>query len=237
MKTISPVHGVDISAVGALLADPARTAILVALLGGTAVPAGDLAHMAGVTPSTASIHLAKLLEVGWVAVEQRGRHRYYRLASAQVAVLLEQMALVAPPIPVRSLRGQEQTAALRTARSCYDHLAGKIGVALTAAMMERDAIRVAGSDFALTPTGAAFLIERGVDVPTPSTRRAFARRCLDWSERRDHLAGALGAAVFAAWETHGWVTRQEGSRAIRLTSSGIAQLPTWGVTLSLEEAG
>jgi DNA-binding transcriptional ArsR family regulator len=236
METISHMHGVDISAVGALLADPARTAILVALLGGTAVPAGDLAHLAGVTPSTASIHLAKLLEVGWVAVEQRGRHRYYRLASAQVAILLEQMALVAQPIPVRSLRGQEQTAALRAARSCYDHLAGKIGVAITDAMLKRDVIRGAGSDFALTPTGAAFLIERGVEVPTPSTRRAFARRCLDWSERRDHLAGALGAAVFAAWETKGWIARQERSRVLRVTPAGIAQLPSWGVTWTPAEA-
>ncbi len=236
MKNVSHVHGVDISAVGALLADPARTAILVALLGGTALPAGDLAHIAGVKPSTASIHLAKLLEVDWVAVEQRGRHRYYRLASTQVAGVLEQMALVAPPIPVRSLRGQEQTTALRLARSCYDHLAGKIGVAITDAMMSRDAIRVAGSDFTLTATGAAFLAERGVDVPAPSTRRAFARRCLDWSERRDHVAGALGAAVFAAWESQGWVTREERSRALRLTPAGIAQLPAWGVTWSLEEA-
>jgi DNA-binding transcriptional ArsR family regulator len=236
MKSVSHVHGVDISAVGALLADPARTAILVALLGGTAVPASNLAHVAGVTPSTASIHLAKLLEVGWAAVEQRGRHRYYRLASTQVATVLEQMALVAPPIPVRSLRGQEQTDALRLARSCYDHLAGRIGVALTDALLSRDALRLAGSDFALTSAGAVFLAERGVDVPAPTTRRAFARRCLDWSERRDHLAGALGAAIFAAWERQGWVARSDHSRALQLTPAGIAQLPAWGVTWSLEEA-
>jgi len=228
-------HGVDLSAVGALLADPARTAILTALLGGVAVPAGELAQVAGVTPSTASIHLARLLEVGWVAVERRGRHRYYRLASARVATVLEQIARVAPPVPVRSLRGRQQTDALRLARSCYDHLAGQVGVALTDALVERDALRVEGSDFALTPAGATFLRERGVDVPAPTGRRAFARRCLDWSERRDHLAGALGTAVLAAWETQGWVARRERSRALRLTPAGVAQLPLWGAVWPVEE--
>jgi DNA-binding transcriptional ArsR family regulator len=229
MKRTATLSGVDLSAVGALLADPARTAILVALWGGVAMPAGDLAHVAGVTPSTASIHLVRLLDAGWVVVERRGRHRYYRLASARVATLLEQVAQVAPAIPVRSFRGRQETDDLRRARSCYDHMAGQIGVALTDALIKRGVLRVQGLDFALTRSGAAFLGDRGVDVPAPSTRRAFARRCLDWSERRDHLAGALGAAVFAAWETRGWVVRRAGSRALRLTAEGVAQLPEWGV--------
>ncbi len=227
-------QGVDLSVVGALLADPARAAILAALLGGVAVPAGELAHVASVTPSTTSIHLAKLLDAGWVTVERRGRHRYYRLGSAEIATVLEQIAWIAPPIPVQSLRGRQQTDALRLARSCYDHLAGQVGVALTDALVSRDALRVEGSDFALTPEGAAFLRARGVDVPPVTGRRAFARRCLDWSERRDHLAGALGAAVFAAWETQGWVERRESGRALRLTPAGVAQLPVWDVTWPLE---
>jgi len=235
MRHEAMAQGVDLGAVGALLADSARAAILAALLGGVALPAGALARAAGVAPSTASVHLAKLLAAGWVAVERRGRHRYYRLGSAGVATVLEQIARVAPPIPVRSLRGRERTDALRLARSCYDHLAGRVGVALTDALVARDALRVDGSDFALTPEGATFLRERGVDVPTPTGRRVFARRCLDWSERRDHLAGALGAAVFAAWETQGWLARRESDRALRLTSAGIAQLPIWGVTWPLEE--
>jgi hypothetical protein len=130
---------------------------------------------------------------GLVAVERSGRHRYYRLASPLVATVLEQLARVAPPIPVRSLRGQQQNDALRLARSCYDHLAGKLGVALADALVQQDVLRVEGSDFVLTPQGMAFLRQQGVDVPQATRRRrAFARRCLDWSERRDHLAGALG---------------------------------------------
>jgi DNA-binding transcriptional ArsR family regulator len=236
MKGRSALSGVDLSAVGALLADPARTAILIALWGGVAMPAGDLARVAGVTPSTASIHLARLLDAGWVAVERRGRHRYYRLASPRVATLLEQVAHVAPAAPVRSFRGRQETDDLRQARSCYDHIAGQVGVALTDALLKRGALRVQGPDFDLTRSGAAFLRERGVDVPEPSARRAFARRCLDWSERRDHLAGALGAAVFAAWETQGLVARHAGSRALRLTAEGLAHLPAWGVAWPPAEA-
>jgi hypothetical protein len=171
-----------------------------------------------------------------VAVERHGRHRYYRLASPQVAAVLEHLACVAPAVPVRSLRGRQQTDALRLARSCYDHLAGKLGVALADALVQQDVLRVAGSDFVLTPQGLAFLRQRGVDVPQETRRRrAFARRCLDWSERRDHLAGALGAALFATWEAQGWIARQADSRAVRLTPRGVAQLPAWGVAWPLDE--
>lgn len=229
MKNASTIQGTDLSAVGAVLADPARATILMALWGGVALPASELARCAGVMPSTASAHLARLLAVEWVAVERRGRHRYYRLASAQVATLLEDVARVAPAAPVHSLQGRHQTDALRVARSCYDHLAGQVGVALTDALVAREALRVEGSDFALTAHGAVFLSERGVTVPTPTRHRSYARCCLDWSERRDHLAGTLGTAVFAAWERHGWVQRQAHSRALNLTSAGITQLAAWGV--------
>ena len=230
------MHGVDLSAVGALLAEPARASILLALSGGVALPASELAQRAGVTPSTTSTHLARLLSVGWVAVERHGRHRYYRLASPLVATMLEQLARVAPPMPMRSLRGQQQNDALRLARSCYDHLAGKLGVALADALVQQNVLRVEeGSDFILTPQGATFLRQRGVDVPLATRRRrTFARRCLDWSERRDHLAGALGAAVFATWTERGWIVRQADSRAVRLTSVGLAQLPGWGLAWPLD---
>src|SRR5919202_1164606 len=229
------MHGVDLSAVGALLAEPARAAILLALAGGVALPASELAQRAGVTPSTTSTHLARLLSVGWVAVERHGRHRYYRLASPQVAAVLEHLACVAPVVPVRSLRAQQQNDALRLARSCYDHLAGKLGVALADALVQQDVLRVEGSDFVLMPQGAMFLRQHGVDVPEATRRRrALARRCLDWSERRDHLAGALGAAVFATWTARGWVVRQADSRAVRLTSVGLAQLPGWGLAWPLD---
>jgi len=233
-ETVS-VQDIDISAVGALLADPARAAILLALLGGTALPASDLAQRAGITPSTASTHLARLLKAEWVAVERRGRQRHYRLASPRVAALLEQVACLAPRVPVRSLRGQQRAAALRLARSCYDHLAGQLGVALTEALLRQDVLRVEGSDFALTPEGAAFLRERGVDLPAAAARRrVFARRCLDWSERRDHLAGAVGVAVFAHWEAQGWIARHDHSRAVALTPQGRAQLPAWGVAWPID---
>jgi DNA-binding transcriptional ArsR family regulator len=229
MRKTSSVQGVDLSAVGALLADPARASILLALSGGVALPASDLAQRAGITPSTASTHLGRLLEVQWVAVERYGRHRYYRLTSPLVATVLEQLARGAPPIPVRSLRGQQQNDALPLARSCYDHLAGKLGVALADALVQQDVLRVEGSDFVLTPQGLAFLRQHGVAVPQETRRRrAFARRCLDWSEQRDHLAGALGAALFATWEAQGWIVRQADSRAVRLTPLGVAQLPAWG---------
>jgi DNA-binding transcriptional ArsR family regulator len=235
MQGTPEMHGVDLSAVGALLAEPARAAILLALAGGVALPASELAQRAGVTPSTTSTHLARLLSVGWVAVERHGRNRYYRLASPLVATVLEQLARVAPPIPVRSLRGQQQNDALRLARSCYDHLAGKLGVALADALVRQDVLRVQGSDFVLTPQGKTFLRQHGVDVPEATRRRrAFARRCLDWSERRDHLAGALGAALFATWTARGWIARQADSRAVRLTPLGVAQLPAWGVAWPLD---
>lgn len=220
-----------------LLTTHHRAAILLALLGGEAVPAGDLARRAGITPATASARLARLQEAEWVAVERRGRQRYYRLASPRVAALLEQVACLAPRVPVRSLRGQQRAAALRLARSCYDYLAGQLGVALTEALLQQDTLRVEGSDFALTPAGAAFLRERGVDVPAatgPGHHRVFARRCLDWSERRDHLAGALGAAVFAHWEAQGWIARHDHSRAVALTPQGLAQLPVWGITWPID---
>lgn len=231
------LHGADISAAGAVLAEPARAAILLALSGGVGLPASELARHAGVTPSTTSTHLARLLEIGWVTVERYGRHRYYRLASPRIAAALEGLASVVPAAPARSLKGQQQNDTLRTARSCYDHLAGRLGVALTDALVQRDALRLDGSDYALSEGGAAFLRERGVEVPVVAPRtRAFARRCLDWSERRDHLAGALGAAVLAAWLGQGWVERQEGGRTLRLTSHGLAQLPAWGVTWPAEVA-
>lgn len=226
----STAQDIDISAVGALLAEPARVAILLALLGGEAVPAGDLAKRARITPATASAHLARLLKAEWVAVERRGRRRYYYLASAQIAALLEQVACLAPRAPVRSLRSQQRAAALRQARCCYDHLAGQLGVALTEALLRQDVLRVAGADFVLTPRGQAFLQERGVAMPEARSRRMFARRCLDWSERRDHVAGALGAAILTHWKAQGWIARDAGSRAAHLTPGGRAQLPAWGIS-------
>jgi len=227
---------VDISKVGALLADPARAAIIVALCGEHALPASELAERAGISASTTSTHLTKLMEAGWVELEQHGRHHYYRLTSPQVAKLLEQAMSVAPARSAlkpesEHTHHQHQHGDLRLARTCYDHLAGKLGAALTDTLVQQGVLEVAGKDFTLTGHSHAMLKDLGVDVAVAAKqRRAFARRCLDWTERRDHLGGALGAAICATWLEHSWVQRQEQSRALCVTPVGEAQLQSWGIT-------
>ena len=227
---------VDISKVGALLADPARAAIIVALCGEHALPASELAERAGISTSTTSIHLTKLMEAGWVELEQHGRHHYYRLSSPQITKLLEQAMSVVPartalkPEPEHT-HHQHQYGDLRLARTCYDHLAGKLGVALTDTLVQQGVLEAAGKDFILTDHSHAMLKDLGVEVAIAAKqRRAFARRCLDWTERRDHLGGALGAAICATWLEHGWIQRQEQSRALCVTPVGEAQLQSWGIT-------
>ena len=231
---------VDISKVGALLADPARAAMSVALCGEYALPASELAERAGISASTTSIHLAKLMEAGWVELEQHGRHHYYRLTSPQIAKLLEQAMSVVPARTALKPHSErthqhDQHGDLRPARTCYDHLAGKLGVALTDALVQQGVLEVADKDFILTGQGKVVLQDLGVDVVAAARqRRAFARRCLDWTERRDHLGGALGAAICTIWWEQGWVQRQEQTRALCVTLSGEAQLQSWGVTWILE---
>ena len=237
---------IDISRVGALLADPARAAILMALCGDIALPATELAARACITASTTSTHLTKLMEAGWVTVEQYGRHRYYRLASPRVIILLTQTMSVASLSSIvydkqeqeRSQKAQKTQQAfhreLRQARTCYDHLAGELGVALTEALARQQVLRVEEKDYILTEQGKRLLEAWGVDVNTATgQRRAFARRCLDWTERRDHLGGALGAIVCSTWLQHGWVQRHAGSRALLITPGGVDQLKTWGVAWPL----
>src|SRR6266702_1977958 len=226
----------DISKVGALLADPARAAIIVALCEEHALPASELAERARISASTTSIHLTKLMEAGWVELARYGRHHYYRLTSPQVAKLLEQAMSVVPTrttLKPESERTHPQHGQgdVRLARTCYDHLAAKLGVALTDALIQQGVLEAAGKDFILTDQGKVVLWDLGVDVAAAARqRRAFARRCLDWTERRDHLGGALGAAICTAWLEQGWVQRQEQNRALLVTPSGEAQLQSWGIT-------
>jgi len=226
-----------ISRVGALLADATRAAMLVALCRDSALPAGELAERAGISASTTSIHLTKLLEAGWITVEQYGRHRYYRLASPQVATLLAQtmsLASLCPTAnetPERERHTQVAHPKLRQARTCYDHLAGELGVALTEALLRQRVLEIAAKDYVLTEQGKVILADWGVDVKiAQGQRRAFARRCLDWTERRDHLGGALGATICNTWLEHDWVKRAEQGRALELTTQGKEQLRRWGVT-------
>lgn len=233
------LHEIDISRVGALLADPARAAMLMALCGNTALPATELAARAGISASTASIHLTKLMEAGWLTVEQYGRHRYYRLASPQVTALLGQTMSVASLChtshskPEQEQHRQSQQAShdeLRHARTCYDHLAGELGVALTEALVRQHILSVEEKDYVLTEQGKTRLEAWGVNVNAANgQRRAFARRCLDWTERRDHLGGALGATICSTWLERGWVQRQEGSRALLIMPDRVEQLKAWGV--------
>jgi DNA-binding transcriptional ArsR family regulator len=213
---------VDLAAAARLVAEPARAAMLEALVSGQALPAGELARAAGVTPATASEHLARLRGGGFVTVVSVGRHRYYRLASAEVAHALEALALVSPVRPVRSLRQSRVDAATAFARTCYDHLAGTVAVAVHDALVTRGAV-VAGVDgYELARAGEDLLASFGVDVPAARRSRChFARTCIDLTERRPHLAGALGAVLCGQMLELGWfVRRVRGQRALRLTDDG-----------------
>jgi len=212
----------DIIGVASLIGEPSRIAILLSLLGGKALPASELARAARITPQTASAHLSKLVEGGLLVQEAYGRHRYYRLAHAEVAQALEALSVIARPKPVRSLRESDQVKAMRYARTCYDHLAGEIGVALTDRMLALAMLEEAGKDFVLTDAGKNKLQGLGVDLePRANSRRSFARQCLDWSERRHHLAGSLGAAVTRRLFELGWIERFCDNRAVRITKTGI----------------
>jgi DNA-binding transcriptional ArsR family regulator len=215
----------NVAAVAALLGDPARAAMLDALMDGSALPARELARRAGVAPSTASGHLARLLTGRLVVCEVRGRERLYRLASAETAEALEALARVAPAAEIRSLRAANRSAAMRTARTCYDHLAGRVGVGVTDALIDQDALLERDSAYELTPAGEKLMRRLGVDVGgARAQRRSFARACLDWSERRPHLAGALGAGLADALISLGWLGRRPDDRALTVTPEGAAAL-------------
>jgi DNA-binding transcriptional ArsR family regulator len=215
----------DIASIGALLADDARASMILTLLGGEAIPAGELARRAGVSPSGASAHLRRLREGGLVTQESVGRHRYFRLASPELAEALESLARVAPVRPVSSFRESEGTRALKHARTCYDHLAGELGVALVDALVERGVLTRGDAAFVIGDNGARWFGALGIDVDAVAgSRRSFARACLDWSERRPHLAGSLGAAVADAFFARKWIRRLPGGRAVAVTPDGRAWL-------------
>jgi DNA-binding transcriptional ArsR family regulator len=242
----------DISRIGALVAEPARARMLMALGDGRALTASVLADEAGVAASTASAHLAKLVDGGLLTVCQHGRHRYFALAGPQVGALIETLAGLAPPAHVRSLRQSTRAHAVRTGRTCYDHLAGRLGTGLMGALLERgllaggdgtldpdaarnDRLSAPGSDhdYRLTERGRDELSAFGVDFDELAARpRPLIRYCVDWSEQRHHLAGSLGAALAARTLDLGWVSRARRGRAVHVTpagSRGLAQ--TFGLVL------
>jgi len=216
------MHGdADVSAIASVMGNPARGRMLAALLGGRALPATELARAGQVSPSTASAHLTRLTEAGLVRVERHGRHRYHRLASDEVAHAIEALSALAPARPVRSLRESTRSEAERAARSCYDHVAGALGVALADRLCAAGALdRASLSLLDVQPFRAL-----GVDVASlPVGRRPLTRSCLDWSERRPHLAGALGAAVLDALLAGGWLERHPLGRALTVTPTGRERL-------------
>jgi DNA-binding transcriptional ArsR family regulator len=212
----------NLSATAFLIADAARAAMLMALADGRARPAGELAHAAGVTAQTASSHLAKLLDGGLLAVEQQGRHRYYRLADAQVALALESLASIGAQQPVSRRSPSREAQKLRVARCCYDHLAGQTGVAITQCLMQRGFL-LPGHDkaFEVTPAGAAWFAGIGLDIDALRPgRNGIARQCLDWTERRHHLAGPLGVGLLELLCSKGWLRRAHASRVVQITPEG-----------------
>jgi DNA-binding transcriptional ArsR family regulator len=214
----------DISSLAALIAEPARSRILMALADGRGLPATELARRAGVTPQTASAHLSRMTKGHLLQLIPQGRHRYYRLANSRIAEFLESMAAIAP-LNAGGALGPDQGSPLQLARSCYKHLAGNLGVTLTKALIERKVLRERGRDYEMTKSGASWFADFGID--TGALRkggRVFARQCLDWSERRNHLAGALGTALAERLFELGWIRRLPASRAIQVTVPGRAGL-------------
>lgn len=209
-----------------LLADPARAIMLTALLDGRALPAGELAYAAGVTPQTASSHLGRLVDGGLISVEKEGRHRYFRLAGSHVAQALEHLAAIRPDAPVKRKALSPQGRELRFCRRCYDHLAGRVGVAVARGMQERGFIvAMADKRFEVTPSGVDWFATVGVDVHAlKPARRGLARQCLDWTERTHHLAGPLGVQFMKAMCEEGWLRRVTDSRAVRVTPKGWREL-------------
>lgn len=215
--------GPDIARIAALLGDPARANMMTALTSGQALTAGELAREAGVTPQTASAHLAKLVDGRLVVLRKQGRHAYFSLEDADVGALLEQLMGLAEKAGHRRTRPGPKEPALRRARVCYDHLAGELGVGMLESLTGRGLIEDRDGALSLSREGAAFMRGFGVDPDgLPRGRRPMCKACLDWSVRRSHLAGALGQALLNRIYEKGWARRVEGTRVVAFSAPGLA---------------
>ena len=230
------VIGPLMAEIAALVGDPARANILSALLDGRALTASELAYAARVTPQTASTHLSRLTEAGLLTPLRDGRHRYFRLASPKVAQMLEGIMAVALDNRPRYRPLSRQAEALRSARICYDHLAGRLSVDIAGFLTTHDYVVLGDEGGQVTDNGTRFLSEFGIDLFTAATRRRhFCRACLDWTERRAHIGGAVGAALTNRCFELGWTERAKDSRAVRITPSGKRGfLEVFGVALADE---
>lgn len=221
-----------LSRIASLVGEPARTAMLIELMGGRALTARELARAAGVGAPTASAHLARLLEAELLCVTASGRHRYYRLASAEVARLIESLMQLASHTASPRILPGPRDAALRAARTCYDHLAGRLGVAVTQRLVACGGLELDENRARLTERGRRALVELGIELPpspADGTRddAAACRPCLDWSERRFHIAGRLATHLCSCFESRGWARRRAASRALDVTPPGRRVLQGW----------
>jgi DNA-binding transcriptional ArsR family regulator len=219
--------GPNIANIAALIGDQARAEVLNVLMSGMALTATELADAAGVTRQTISTHLAKLREAGLLAVEAQGRHRYFRIADADVAHLLESMMGIAFGTGAVRVRSSPREPALRKARVCYDHLAGELGVFVYESLARHGAFALDAGGVALTDHGRALIAAIGIDPLPSAARRPLCRHCLDWSERRHHLAGALGTALLDRFQQLGWARRVPESRVLAFSADGEAALRAW----------
>ncbi|MEB2302701.1 helix-turn-helix domain-containing protein [Lysinibacillus xylanilyticus] len=213
----------NMAEIASLLGETSRATMLASMMDGRFHTASELAYMAAIKPQTASFHLAKLVEGNLVRVEKQGRHRYFQLAGEEIAQLLESFLAISPPPEVRSLKQSSQMKLLQDARTCYDHLAGKLGVQLTESLLNAGFLKLEEKQFLITAEGAQFFTDFGLDLDDlKRKRRSFSHACLDWSERRYHLAGALGQGMMTHFLSLGWVTRVPAIRAIKVTEKGRA---------------
>ena len=212
-----------LASAAALIADPGRAAMMTALLDGGSLPAGELARIAGVSAQSASMHLGQLVDGGFLAARQQGRHRYYSIVTPEVAHAVEALGVISTPNKHKPSNADRD---LCYARTCYDHLAGELGVQLAVAFERKGMIVADGeADYELTTTGEGFLRQWEIDTGAlRRSRRCFARRCRDWTERKDHLAGALGAAICQKLLEFRWITPDRRSRAVHVSLAGRTQL-------------
>jgi len=221
-------YGPDIAIVAQLLGDPARANMVMALMSGQALSAAELAHEAGVTPPTATGHLSKLVSLGLLKGEKQGRHRFFQLCDPDVGEAVEALIAVAARAGHLRARPGPKDEAMRHARSCYDHLGGRLAVDLTGRWLAAGLLTWRGGAFQLTRKGRDFLSGRGIELSgLESLKRPLCRSCMDWSERRPHLGGALGAAILAHVVTEGWAVRGQGQRAVSFSRRGEENFVRW----------
>ncbi len=222
MTLTTDISGPNIARLAALLADPVRAQVMLALMDGRALTAGELAQAGGVSPQTASSHLAKLIDGGLLAVASQGRHRYYRISGPDAAHLVETLSVLSEEEPTARIRTGPRDPTLRRARICYDHLAGSMGVRLLDGLLANGALAGDDSNVRLTAKGEQVFSDFGVDLGAlKRKKRPLCRACLDWSERRPHLAGSVGAALLDRFLDEGWIRRQAGSRTLIVSAEGL----------------